>query len=85
VKNIVPGSDGAGTVIATGVDVTRFKPGDAVLTLFFANHSDEPTEDFFAKKSLGSASDGTFRQYGTFNEEGLVAKPSSLSFQQASL
>ena len=55
-----------------------------MLTLFFANHSDEPTEEVFAKRSLGSASDGTFRQYGTFNEEGLVAKPSSLSFQQAS-
>ncbi|KAI4153348.1 MAG: hypothetical protein LQ340_002373, partial [Diploschistes diacapsis] len=31
-ENVVPGSDGAGTVVSVGEQVTRFKAGDKVLT-----------------------------------------------------
>ncbi|RDW58629.1 alcohol dehydrogenase-3 [Coleophoma cylindrospora] len=81
--NVVPGSDGAGIVIAIGSAVTRFKAGDKVLTVF-ANVFGSPTLDDFLNLPLGGAQDGTFRQYGVFNEERLVTMPASLTFQEAS-
>ncbi|RDW56488.1 hypothetical protein BP5796_13129 [Coleophoma crateriformis] len=81
--NVVPGSDGTGIVIAIGSAVTRFKAGDKVLTVF-ANVFGSPTLDDFLNLPLGGAQDGTFRQYGVFNEERLVTMPSSLTFEEAS-
>ena len=31
-SNVIPGSDGAGNVLAIGKHITRFKPGDKVIT-----------------------------------------------------
>ncbi|KAM3426144.1 hypothetical protein NHJ13734_009632 [Beauveria thailandica] len=55
--NVIPGSDGAGTVIAVGSQVSRFKPGDKVA----------------AGSGLGGAIDGTLRSVRAFNEQGLSA------------
>ncbi|KAF9242430.1 hypothetical protein DTO013E5_7748 [Penicillium roqueforti] len=82
--NIIPGSDGAGTVEATGSRVSRFHVGDKVITLFNQGHHAGPLDQRSMKTALGGLLDGTFRQRGVFSEEGLVAMPPNLSFLEAS-
>lgn len=80
----IPASDGAGTIVATGSRVTRFQKGDAVLTLFNQSHLAGNITLGDLDTGLGGAVDGTLRQYGTFDENGLVKMPETLNFQQGS-
>ncbi|KAF7947585.1 hypothetical protein EAE96_008669 [Botrytis aclada] len=77
---IIPGSDGAGEVLAVGSKVTRFTPGAKVLTLFSQTHYGGSLDQSSIQSGLGGAMDGTLRQHGIFNENGLVDMPSSLSY-----
>lgn len=81
---VIPGSDGAGTVVAVGDDVTRFKPGDKVLTLFNQGHIGGSLTAQTTETGLGGVIDGTLRQYGAFDQEGLVKMPEGLDFVEAS-
>ena len=81
---MVPGSDGAGEVMAIGGRVTRFKPGDKVVTLFNQGHFGGSLDLTSASTGLGGVYDGTLRDYGVFDQQGLVEMPSTLSFQEAS-
>ncbi|KAL7895999.1 GroES-like protein [Trichoderma sp. SZMC 28014] len=82
--NVVPGSDGAGTVVAVGKHVRRFTPGDRVVTAFFQDFVGGHFQDTAAATMLGGPLDGTLRTYGAFNEQGLVRIPSNLGFLEAS-
>lgn len=82
--HVVPASDGAGTVEAVGSGVTRFKPGDKVLTLFNQGHLAGPLTTAITSTGVGGAVHGTLRQYGAYDEQGLVSMPETLDFQQAS-
>lgn len=81
--NVVPGSDGAGTVLSTGKNVTRFHPGDHVVTIINQTHLAGRITASTASSGLGGTIDGTFRQYGVFDEQGLVRMPRGLSFIEA--
>ncbi|ROW15607.1 hypothetical protein VPNG_02201 [Cytospora leucostoma] len=72
-------SDGAGEVLEVGSRVTRFQPGDKVLTLFNQGHQFGPVDLHAAGTGLGGVLDGTLRQYGVFNENGLSHAPKNLN------
>ncbi|KAI0179696.1 NAD(P)-binding protein [Hypoxylon sp. FL1284] len=81
---VVPGSDGAGEVVEVGAKVTRWKKGDKVTTLFHQGHHYGPVDIPAIQTGLGGVMDGTLRQYGVFNETGLVKSPDNLSHVEAS-
>lgn len=82
--NVVPSSDGAGTVLAVGKHVTRFQPGDSVVTMLHQQHIAGSVDPRIVKYGIGATLDGTLQTVGTFNEQGLVAMPKGLSFIEAS-
>lgn len=81
--NVIPGSDGAGEIVAVGSKVTRFEKGSKVLTLFNQGHYGGPLTPKILGTGLGGVLDGTMRQYGVFNENGLVDMPKNLSYLEA--
>jgi len=77
----IPCSDGAGEVVSVGPRVTRFKPGDRVVTTFFQTWIDGPPPK--NRSALGAPMDGTLAEYMSLHEDGWVAMPSTLSFEEA--
>jgi len=74
-------SDGAGEVVAVGSGVRRFRPGDRVIPTFFQIWIDgAPPKN---RAALGAPLDGTLAELVSLHEDGWVAMPTSLSFEQA--
>jgi NADPH:quinone reductase-like Zn-dependent oxidoreductase len=80
-RDTVPLSDGAGEVVSTGSGVTRFKPGDRVAGTFFQAWVDGPRTKFYP--ALGVPLDGMLSEYVALHEDGVVAMPPGLSFEEA--
>lgn len=80
---LIPGSDGAGVVEATGNDVKRFDVGQEVIinpSLGWEQNSDVPPEGF---NIVGFPDDGTFAEYIVLPESQVEKKPTQLSWDEA--
>ncbi len=80
---LVPLSDGAGEVLEVGAGVTGFAPGDRVVTSVVQRWVDGDLTAEGKASALGGALDGVLAERVVLNQEGCVAAPPSLSFEQA--
>lgn len=79
----IPLSDGAGEVIAAGPGVTRFRPGDRVAGIFFAGWIDGPPSAESLDSDRGGNPGGMLSEVIVSHEDGLVAIPEHLSYEEA--
>lgn len=63
--------------------MTKWKPGDKVVTLFNQGHQHGVIDVAASKTGLGGCLDGTLRQYGAFDQEGVVRMPRHMNFVEA--
>ena len=80
---LVPFSDGAGEVVEIGENVTKFKIGDRVTPIFMQGWIDGEVNFQKARTALGGDLDGVLREFGTFDENGLVCIPEHFSYEEA--
>ncbi|CAL9623178.1 Alcohol dehydrogenase (plasmid) [Streptomyces sp. enrichment culture] len=81
--DVVPLSDGAGEVVAVGSQVTRWKPGDRVMSVFMPRWVRGPATDAKVAVALGGTVDGVLAEYVTFDQDAVVATPAHLSHAEA--
>ncbi len=79
---LIPNSDGCGEIIETGSDVTRFKPGDRVITTFFQRWLDGEITADVMQSALGGAIDGVLAEEVVLDELGVVPLPGHMSFEE---
>lgn len=79
----IPFSDGAGEVVAVGGVVGRFSVGDRVAGSFMQGWADGDFTPDKAATALGGPIDGVAAEKIVLHEEGLVAIPDHLSFEEA--
>jgi NADPH:quinone reductase-like Zn-dependent oxidoreductase len=80
--NLVPLSDGAGEVVEVGAGVTRIKAGDRVAGCFFQRWFGGPPAADTHVSALGGGLDGMLAQYVVLEQDGVVALPAHLSFEE---
>ena len=80
---LVPLSDGAGEVVEVGPGVTRFAVGDRVIGIFMQTWTEGAITEAKGKSALGGAIDGVLAEQVVLHEDGLVAAPDHLSFEEA--
>jgi NADPH:quinone reductase-like Zn-dependent oxidoreductase len=80
-RDLIPLSDAAGEVAAVGSGVSRVRAGDRVAGCFFQRPLDAAAGS--TPLALGSPLDGTLADYIVFHEDGVVAIPEGLSYEEA--
>jgi NADPH:quinone reductase-like Zn-dependent oxidoreductase len=80
----VPGSDGAGEVVAVGDGVTRVAVGDRVAGTFYPRWIEgEATPEKLRRPLGGVAADGVLAEYVLFDQDAVVRVPAHLSDEEA--
>src|SRR5580692_10859431 len=82
-QSLVPLSDGAGEVVATGSGVTRFHIGDRVAGIFYQSWISGRAPAGVVRSALGGFIDGMLSQYVVLDESGVVEIPKSLTYEEA--
>jgi len=80
--DLIPASDGAGEVVAIGEGVTRLRVGERVVGQIFPQWIDGPF-GWDRAAQLGGSLDGMLTELAVLPEEGALAIPSHLSFDEA--
>lgn len=80
---LIPCSDGAGEVVAVGSGVTRWKPGDRLAGCFFQDWDAGPIRRETMRSDLGGPRHGVLTEYAVLSENGVVAVPEHMNFEQA--
>lgn len=79
---VIPLSDGAGEVVATGPGVTRVATGDRVAGIFMQTWLAGPVKEEYGKSALGGAIDGMLAEYVVLHQDGVVKLPPHLSYEE---
>jgi NADPH:quinone reductase-like Zn-dependent oxidoreductase len=80
---LIPLSDGAGEIAAVGEGVTRWKTGDRVAGTFFQGWSSGTFGREIMSTALGGALSGMLAELVVLSEDGVIAIPPHLSFEEA--
>jgi len=79
----IPMSDGAGEVVAVGDQVTRWKVGDKVMSLFFPNWTEGAPTLAKTRAISGESFDGYITELSNISEAAVTAIPSSYTYAEA--
>ena len=83
-SDLIPLSDGAGTVVEGGDGVTRWKAGDRVATTFFPQWQEGPFRAQYSGVALGSGqTDGVLAHYIVADQDAVVRVPQHLTLVEA--
>ncbi len=80
---LVPASSGAGEVVATGSEVSRFAVSDRVSPVYVPAWRDGPVDEQVARGRLGGPLDGVLAEYVAVHEDALVRTPAGWSAADA--
>lgn len=82
-EGMIPMSDGAGVVVEVGSDVTKWKAGDQVMSLFFPNWLTGTATRDKTTAINGESNPGCAVQYQLLPESAVTRMPTGYSFEEA--